>query len=190
MDYGNISQRRDTLKNILKQDDKVSLYEPELEDYWYEAKLLSDSVTMNYNAGYNVSFEGYHYDTGCIDFPKEKWKNDYERRKSKNVYFAYIKNNNQFVGYVNYHFNLNEKRYDCGIVIEANKRGHGFSKVGLALLCEKAKENGITELYDEFELDRKDTLKLFESLGFEVIEYTTIVKFNTEVTCVLVKKVL
>jgi len=46
----------------------LELYIPKLEDYYYEQKLLSDKDTMNYNAGYNVSYKGYHYDTGCIDF--------------------------------------------------------------------------------------------------------------------------
>ena len=50
----------------------IELYIPKLEDYWYEAKLQSDPDTMNYNAGYDVSYYGYHYDTGCIDFPK-RW---------------------------------------------------------------------------------------------------------------------
>lgn len=27
---------------------------------------------MAYNAGYDVNFDGYHRDTGCIDFSEEK----------------------------------------------------------------------------------------------------------------------
>lgn len=50
----------------------ISLYIPKVEDYWYEEKLQSDPNTMSYNAGYDVSYYEYHYDTGCIDFPKEK----------------------------------------------------------------------------------------------------------------------
>ena len=48
----------------------IELYIPKLEDYWYEEKLESDPLTMSYNAGYDVSYYGYHYDTGCIDFPE------------------------------------------------------------------------------------------------------------------------
>ena len=47
------------------------LVEPTIEEYNYEQKLLSDPETMSYNAGYEVTYQGYHYDTGCIDFPKE-----------------------------------------------------------------------------------------------------------------------
>lgn len=52
----------------------LSLYIPKIEDYWYEEKLQSDPATMSYNAGYDVSYFGYHYDNGCIEFPKEKWE--------------------------------------------------------------------------------------------------------------------
>ncbi len=70
---------------------------------------------MSYNARWNVSYYGYHYDTGCIDFPKEKWNESFEKRKNKNIFFAYLKDSekNVFVGYINYHFNESENRYDC-----------------------------------------------------------------------------
>ena len=29
----------------------ISLYIPKLEDYWYEAKVQSDPLSMDYNAG-------------------------------------------------------------------------------------------------------------------------------------------
>lgn len=36
---------------------------------------------MSYNKGYDVSYYGYHYDTGCIDFPKEKWEETYNKKE-------------------------------------------------------------------------------------------------------------
>lgn len=167
----------------------LSLYIPKLEDYWYEEKLQSDSKTMSYNAGYDVSYYGYHYDTGCIDFPKEKWKETFDKRINENNFFAYIKDNdlNQFVGYANYHYNKNDDRYECGILIEDKYRGKGYSKEGLKLLCNEARKNNIKSLYDNFEIDRGNTLKIFESVGFKVIEHQTWKKFNKEVNGVLVK---
>lgn len=52
----------------------LELYIPRLEDLQYEEKLQSDPDTMSYNAGYDVSYYRYHYDTGCIDFPKDTQK--------------------------------------------------------------------------------------------------------------------
>lgn len=167
----------------------LSLYIPTLEEYSYEAKLQSDPKTMSYNAGYDVSYYGYHYDTGCIDFPKEKWEETYNKRIKENKYFAYIKDNNtnQFVGYVNYHYNKNEDRYYCGILIESKHRGKGYSKIALRLLCDEAKKNAIKSLYDNFEIDRDNTLRVFESVGFKVVEYQSWKKFDKEVKGVLVK---
>ncbi len=167
----------------------LSLYIPKLEDYWYEEKIESDPLSMSYNAGYEVSYFGYHYDTGCIDFPKERWKDSYKKRNEENRYFAYIKDNNtnEFVGYVNYHFNKSEDRYDCGIVIESIYRGKGYSKKALKLLCDVARRNGIKELYDNFEIDRGNTLELFKQVGFEVVEEYTSKKFGKDVKVVLVK---
>ena len=170
----------------------ITLHIPLLEDYWYEQKIQSDPLSMNYNAGYDVSYYGYHYDTGCIDFPKERWKEIYDKRILENRYFAYIKDNNidEYVGYVNYHYNKNDKRYEWGIVIESKYRGRGYSKIALQLLCNVAKSNGIKELYDNFEMDRKNTLYVFKSIGFEVVEEQYWKKFNREVKGVLVKIVL
>ncbi len=68
--------------------ENIELYVPKLDDYWYEEKIENDPLTMSYNAGFNVSYYGYHYDTGCIDFPKGKWKEKYDKRKNKNDFFT------------------------------------------------------------------------------------------------------
>ena len=170
----------------------ISLYIPNLDDYWYEAKIQSDPLSMSYNAGYDVSYYGYHYDTGCIDFPKERWKTSYDRRIKENRFFAYIKDNdiNEFVGYVNYHHNKDDDIYECGVVIESIYRGKGYSKDALRLLCNTARENGVKELYDNFEVDRGNTLNIFKDVGFEVVKEQKWKKFGKDVDGVLVKIVL
>ena len=167
----------------------LSLYIPKLEDYWYEEQLQSDPKTMDYNAGYDVSYFGQHYDTGCIDFPKKRWQEIFSKRVKENKYFAYIKDEqiNKFVGYVNYHYNKKHNRYECGILIEDKYRGKGYAIKGLKLLCKEAQKNGIQSLYDNFETDRGNTLKIFESVGFKVVEKQTWNKFNKRVDGVLVK---
>ena len=167
----------------------ISLYIPKLEDYWYEEMIQRDPLTMSYNAGYNVSYYGYHYDTGCIDFPSERWELVYDKRIKENRFFAYIKDNklNCFVGYVNYQFNNDDNRYECGIVIESKYRGLGYAKNALKLLCEEAKKNGVLELYDNFEIDRGNTLGIFKKVGFNVVEEKTWKKFGKDVNGVLVK---
>ena len=120
---------------------------------------------------------------------KKNGKKNTIKEKKKILFFAYLKENikNEFVGYVNYQYNEKDNRYECGIVIEASKRGKGYAKEGLKLLCNYAKEQGLKSLYDNFEIDRESTLKVFESIGFKVIEKTTWKKFNKEVEGVIVK---
>lgn len=173
----------------MKEIFNISLWEPTLEEYWYEQKLQSDPNTMDYNAGYDVGYEGYHYDNGCIDFPETKWEETYLRRhKDKTIFFAYIKDNkiNQYVGYVNYHFNKQNNRYECGVVIEGCYRGKGYAKKALKLLCHHAFTNNIDALYNNFELDRISALKVFQDVGFKIIEKTSWKKFNKTVEGVII----
>jgi len=167
----------------------LTLYMPKLEDFWYEQKLQNDPKTMEYNAGYDVSYHGYHYDTGCIDFPQTRWQEVYDKRINENRFFAYLRDleTNDFVGYVNYHLNKNDNRYECGIVIEAKHRGKGYSKEGLKLLCEKAKADGIDYLYYNFEKERPG-IKVFLDLGFKILEETKWKKFGKDVVGIIVKK--
>ena len=53
---------------------KVTLYIPKVEDLWFRQACMKDPATMSYNAGYDVTYSGYHYDTGCIDFPESEWE--------------------------------------------------------------------------------------------------------------------
>ena len=47
------------------------------------------------------------------------------------------------------------------------------------MLCEKAKEDGITKLYDNFEIDRGKTLEIFKSVGFVIDEEQKWKKFGS-----------
>ena len=127
----------------------IELIKPKLNQYYYEQKLEEDPNTMSYNKGYDVSYFGYHYDTGCIDFPKGKWKETYKKRQEENKFFAYIKdcNINRYIGYVNYQYNKKDNIYECGVLIEYKYRNHGYSKDALRLLIKEAYNNGIEYLY-------------------------------------------
>ncbi|MBS5116031.1 MAG: GNAT family N-acetyltransferase [Erysipelotrichaceae bacterium] len=169
----------------------LEIYIPKVEDYWYEAKLQSDSNIMSYNAGWDVLYEGYHFETGCIDFPKEKWQLSYDKRQQQNCFFAYLFNTQlqEFVWYVNYHYNKTTHCYECGIVIEAKHQNKGYAKVGLKLLCNYAKSQGIKELYDDFEKERS-CLHLFEDLGFQIDSTYMAKRFHQDIQIIVVKKVL
>ena len=190
--YNNNELKENVVKYSKMLLENIELVIPKIEDYHYEEKIQSDPKTMNYNAGYDVSYFGYHYDTGCIDFPNSRWEEVYNKRLNPDRFFAYIKdkNINEFVGYVNYQYDSEEKRYTCGVLIEDKYRGKGYSKKALELLIEEARKNNIKELYDNFEESRVSALNLFTSLGFEIYEKTKWKKFGTYVDGVILRKVL
>lgn len=147
---------------------QVELYVPALKDLWYRQKCMSDAKTMAYNAGYNVSYEGYHYDTGCIDFPDEAQERWYEEKMGNpNFFYAYIRDveTGKFVGYLNFNKTLDDKA-TMGIVISAKYRGMGYMRPSMELLIQKARENGVKVLADSVPASREVALKVFFDLGF------------------------
>ena len=147
----------------------IELYIPKVEDLWFRQECMSDPTTMNYNAGYDVSYFGYHYETGCIDFPQEKWEEWFENKmKNPNFFYAYIydKNIEKFVGYVNFNLNHETKKATMGIVIKNEYQGKGYMRPAMKLLLEGAKERGVKVLTDTVPEVREKALKVFYDLGF------------------------
>lgn len=164
----------------------IKLVIPKKNEYFYKEKLESDAKTMSYNAGYEVTYNGYHYKTGCIEFNKENW---FRILSDDNRYFAYVKDCeiNEYVGYVNYQYNEKDNIYECGILIEYKYRSKGYAKDALKLLIREANKNGIKYLYDNFEKERNHTLELFLNLGFEIYKETKWKKFDKDVDGVIVR---
>ena len=147
----------------------IELYIPKVEDLWFRQKCMSDPKTMNYNAGYDVSYYGYHYDTGCIDFPKEKWEEWFETKmKNPNFFYAYIydKNLDKFVGYLNFNLNFETKKATMGIVVKNEYQGQGYMRPAMHLLVESARTKGVKVLTDTVPEIRENALKVFYDLGF------------------------
>ncbi len=160
----------------------ISLYIPKVEDLWFREECMSDPATMAYNAGYDLSFEGYHYDTGCIDFSKEKhksWHN--EKMLNPNFFFAYILDNdsNNFVGYVNFNKKDNNNA-TMGIVVNAKFKGQGYMRPTMKLLIDEAKKRGVEILTDTVPKTRENALKVFFDIGFKKVGEVVGKKFNQE----------
>lgn len=106
---------------------------------------MSDLNTMSYNAGYDVSYDGYHYDTGCIDFDNSKWGTWYDAKMSNpNFYYAYIfdTDTGEYVGYLNFNLNTETKHATMGIAVESKYRGQGYMRPALLSMIEVAKAKG------------------------------------------------
>ena len=147
----------------------IELYVPMIDDLWFRQQCMSDPKTMSYNAGYDVGYYGYHYETGCIDFPEEKWEEWIAGKlKNTNFFYAYILDNEaeRFVGYVNFDMNPDTKKATMGIVVKSEYQGQGYMRPAMDLLVRKAKEKGVKSLVDTVPETRKGALKVFYEIGF------------------------
>ncbi|MBQ7276309.1 MAG: GNAT family N-acetyltransferase [Bacilli bacterium] len=144
---------------------KLFLYIPKLEDLWFREQMLSDEETMSYN----------HKWGGTIDFPKTKWNDWYSywvKTIGNNRLYRYLVNDNgDFIGEIAYHKDEDTNYYMTNIIIYSKYRNLGYGRIGLGLLIDIAKENGITELYDDIAIDNK-AIKLFIDFGFYEIYRT------------------
>ncbi len=138
------------------------LYRPRLEDLWFREALLCDPATMAYNAAWG----------GTIPFPRERWSDWYDRWVSPGDggrFYRYLLDGDsgEFVGETAYHLDPGRNIYLADIIIAAKRRGRGYGRGGLELLCQAAKNNGCTALYDGIAADNS-AVSLFLHSGFTV----------------------
>ena len=151
--------------------EKLELYIPKLDELWFRQKMLSDPETMSYNTNWDVDWDGYHRDTGCIDFPESAWDSWYEYwiGHEPERFYAYIKRSSDgaWLGDINFHHTPEQDWWDMGIVIYAPYRGLGYAVPALRLMIEHAfRDCGVTRLHNDFELTRPAGLQTHLSAGF------------------------
>lgn len=138
----------------------MKLIIPKLEDLWFREDLLEDEITMSYN---------HHYG-GTISFPRERWGDWFNRwvksNNNKRFYRYVVNDSGEYVGEVAYHYDEEIKEYLVNVIIHAKYRDRGYGSEALELLCEEAKHNGITTLYDDIAIDNP-AIKMFLKHGFK-----------------------
>ena len=142
----------------------LELVVPKLEDMWFRESLLADEETMAYNHAWG----------GTIPFPKERWHEWYDYwiiNHENKRYYRYLKNENEFVGEIAYHYDSKYDGYVADVIVFSKYRGNGYGTIGLEMLCAKAKENGVTILYDDIAIDNTAVILFFKQ-GFHE-EYRT-----------------
>lgn len=153
--------------------EQLELYVPKREDLWFRQRMMADPDTMGYNANWDVSYDGYHRDTGCIDFPEVQWTSWLEdwTDQAPERFYAYIRRSGDgaYLGEVNFHHNPERDWYDMGIVLHAPYRGMGYSVPALKLLLEEAFSVwNVNRLHNDFEVSRNEVAawKTHLSAGF------------------------
>ena len=141
--------------------EQLELYVPKLEDLWFYQKMMSDPETMSYNANWDVNYDGYHRDTGCVDYPDAVLPAWYENMVGQEPerFYAYIKRSadGAWIGDVNFHYNPAKDWWDMGIVLYAPYRGKGYAVPALKLMLEHAfRDCGISRIHNDFEVARNE----------------------------------
>ncbi|MGN0628292.1 MAG: GNAT family N-acetyltransferase [Oscillospiraceae bacterium] len=154
--------------------EKLELYVPKLEELWFYQQMMSDPDTMSYNANWDVSYPGYHRETGCIDFPKPEWAEWYDSWTGHEPkrFYAYIKrcSDGAWIGDVCFHYTPEKDWWDMGIVMYAPYRGMGYAVPALRLMLDHAfRDCGVMRIHNDFEIARNEIAawKTHISAGFK-----------------------
>ena len=153
------TQIKETLQKMLGKP-MLKLYVPKLEDLWFRQMFMADEETMSYN----------HHWGGTIPFTEENWAEWYDYwivNPEEKRFYRYLQEefSGEFAGEIAYHFDEEENKYIADVIVYAKYRGKGYGEQGLLLLCEAAKESGVTVLHDNIAIDNP-AIKLFLKVGF------------------------
>lgn len=140
----------------------IELYRPTMDELVFRESLMADEKTMSYNHAWG----------GTIPFPKTEWEKWYNRWIEGSAFqrfyrYLYDAESKNLVGEVAYHYDEKMKIHICDVIVLAKYRNMGFGMAGIRLLCDAAKENGISMLYDDIAADNP-SYKLFLKNGFEI----------------------
>lgn len=143
----------------------LTLHRPSWEELWFRQTMMADPETMSYNHAWG----------GTIPFPEDRWKDWYDHwivKHENRRFYRYLKDPADcFVGEIAYHYDEERRIYAADVLVHAPYRGLGYGSRGLELLCEAAKENGVTVLHDDIAADNP-AISLFLRYGFAE-EYRT-----------------
>ena len=137
----------------------LTLFKPEYRDLWFRQLMLSDPETMAYNHAWG----------GTISFPEERWQEWYDfwiREPEGKRFYRYLKDEaGAFVGEIAYHFDSGMNGFIADVVVLASHRGKGYGSEALELLCNEARKNRVSVLYDDIAIDNP-AITLFKKHGF------------------------
>lgn len=151
--------------------DNLKLVIPQIKDLWFKKEIKEDPNTMDYNAGYDLTFSGYNRENGTIKTDLKELENIWSKKWIGNEptnFYYYISLNNKFIGEIYAKFDEYKNAHEIGIVIKAEHRGKGISTPAIKLLCEKLKESGIKNLYHELPKSRVGAIKADTNNGFVI----------------------
>lgn len=171
--------------------ENLKLTIPTTNNLYFKKQLKEDPLTMDYNAGYDVNFDGYNYNDGTIKTSLDDLKNNWFKRFINNwpqTYYAYIENNGILIGEIYAKYDNSYDGYEIGIVIKGEYRGNGYSTQAIKLLITELKKLGAKKLFHDLPETRKAAIKADTNNGFKLVKkYIGMKKFGKPETHVILE---
>ena len=153
--------------------EEIVLEIPTKETLYFKKEIKEDPNTMDYNAGYDLSFSGYNRENGTIQTDlkelEDVWSKRWIGNEPTNFYY-FIRYKNLLVGEIYAKLDPEKNSYEIGIVIKGEFRGKGIATPAIGLLCEKLKEYNIKRLYHELPKSRQGAIKADTNNGFNIVK--------------------
>ena len=149
----------------------LELIIPKITDLWFKKEIKEDPKTMDYNAGYDLSFKGYNKLDGTIKTDIKELENVWFKNwigNEPSKFYYYIKLNEIFIGEIYAKYVDEKASYEIGIVIKSEFRGKSYATLAIKLLCEKLKQYGVKNLFHELPTSRVGAIKADLNNGFVV----------------------
>ena len=174
-----------TFRLDVERWERLSVYLPKVEDFWFRQAMEADPDTMAYNAGWEVNFSGYHPDTGCIDLPPKGWQAEHDRLvgHEPEQFYGYLQRgmDGAFVGEVNFQ-PAGPDVWSMGVLLYAPFRGKGYGHKALELLLERAfVTDKVPMLQNSFEEGREAAMAIHLAAGFRQVGTERSRRFGREV---------
>lgn len=151
----------------------LTLVVPRKEDLWFKKAIKEDPNTMDYNAGYDLTFNGYNRENGTIKTDIKELEDVWSKRwigNEPNNFYYYIKKGDTFVGEIYAKFDEYRNVHEIGIVIKGEHRGNGYATYAIKLLCDKLHKFEVKNLFHELPMSRKGAIKADINNGFVIIK--------------------
>ena len=154
-------------------DKEIILEIPTKETLYFKKEIKEDPNTMDYNAGYDLTFNGYNRENGTIATDikelEDVWSKRWIGNEPTNFYY-FIRYNGFLAGEIYANYDAEKDSHEIGIVIKGKYRGKGLATPSIKLLCEELRKSGIKKLYHELPMSRKAAIKADINNGFKVVK--------------------
>ena len=151
---------------------EVELRVPGLREMAIRQGWLSDPATMAYNRDRDMGgAEGYHPETGCVDFPVENWRwwRQVWLNNEPDFFSAYLRDvtTGEYVGEACWFYDAVAQAHVAGVLVEAGRRGRGYCAPALRALLARAFARGdIGVMRCDISSDNAPALRGYARAGF------------------------